>query len=65
MHQMLEIEILEIASFTKVIHQRNKYLELKEKALQEQKGLKNELHKVLAGKTTLGTLLKKDKKESI
>jgi len=32
---MLEMEILEIASFNKVINERNRYLGLKEKAVEE------------------------------
>jgi hypothetical protein len=56
-------EIREIESFLEAIEQREKFEALKIKAQEKQKSETEDLHKVLAGKTTMKTFFSKKPKE--
>lgn len=56
-------EIREIEAFIETLEQRDKFDALKIKAAEKQKSETEELHKVLAGKTTMKTLFSKKSKE--
>lgn len=64
-HEMLETEILQIQSMVRVMQQRQRFMDIKEGLLEEQKGYKADMQKILAGKTTLTTFFNKDKQTVI